>query len=261
MKINTDGYNVYYDITPAKEHTVVILQGWGTTRQAYRSAVEALKDEYMVVSLDLPGFGDSDEPREAWGVNDYVVFLRKFLNALNITKASFVGHSYGGRMMIRLASDKAANKAAGLELEKLCFIDSAGIKPTKSFTKRFKEKRYKFFKKLFTSRASRFFYADLPDEWMKRQGSEDYRNASPVMKQCLVKAVNEDLSELLPLIDNETLLIWGDKDTATPLSDGMKFKELIKGSSLSVLQGAGHYSFIDRPAEFKSLIQTFFIRG
>ena len=39
------------------------------------------------------------------------------------------------------------------------------------------------------------------------------------MRQILVNVVNEDLTPLLSNIKNETLLIWGDKDDATPMQD------------------------------------------
>lgn len=66
------------------------------------------------------------------------------------------------------------------------------------------------------------------------------------MRQVLVKVVNEDLEPLLSNIQQETLLIWGDKDTATPLSDGQKMEKLIKNSGLVTVKGAGHYSYLEQ---------------
>ena len=91
----------------------------------------------------------------------------------------------------------------------------------------------------------------------KKFGSADYAAASPVMRGCLVKAVNEDLEPLLSGINAETLLIWGDKDTATPLSDAKKMEKQIKGSGLVVFSGAGHYSFLEQPYLFARVIKSF----
>lgn len=100
-------------------------------------------------------------------------------------------------------------------------------------------------------------FPDALNRFQKKFGSADYAAASPVMRGSLVKAVNEDLEPLLPQITAETLLIWGDKDTATPLSDGRKMEKQIKGSGLVVFSGAGHYSFLEQPYLFAKVIKSF----
>lgn len=256
MVIQIDGYNVNYNISvcsAAPDRYAVILQGWGTTMKVYDSVVSAITHKYTVVTLDLPGFGESTEPREAWSVSDYTDFFIRFLEALGIKSCTLIGHSYGGRMIITLAS----RGNCPVTLEKLVLVDSAGILPKKTFSKKVKVARYKILKKLAGLKIAKLLFGNLIDDWKSRQGSEDYRNASPVMRQCLVKAVNEDLTERLPSIKQETLLIWGDKDTATPLSDGQKMDELIPNSGLAVIQGAGHYSFLEQPVVFKNIINAF----
>ena len=79
-----------------------------------------------------------------------------------------------------------------------------------------------------------------------------------MMKKCMVMAVNEDLTELLPKIKQETLLIWGDKDTATPIGDAKIMDEKIPDSGLAVIQGAGHFSFLEKPAVFRGIMKSYF---
>ena len=90
-----------------------------------------------------------------------------------------------------------------------------------------------------------------------KYGSADYRKASPLMKQILVKTVNEDLTELLQNIDRPTLLIWGDLDTATPLSDAKLMEEKIPDAGLVVLKNTGHYSFLEDFYTFSRVIDVF----
>lgn len=253
VQIEIDGYNIHYNIKGDGKKSVIILQGWGTKSEIYNVIADALCDRYRVVSFDLPGFGDSTEPREAWGVGDYKNFAVKFAKALGIDSAVLIGHSFGGRIIIKLASEKDP----GLDIEKIVLIDSAGIVNPKSFKTKLKIARYKVLKKLAGLKISEFFFGQAIEEWKKRQGSDDYRNASPIMKQCLVKAVNENLSGLLPLIDRETLLIWGDRDTATPLSDGKTMEKKIPGAGLAVIPGTGHFSFLENPELFKKIINAF----
>ena len=82
-----------------------------------------------------------------------------------------------------------------------------------------------------------------------------------MMKKCMVMAVNEDLTECLPKIKQETLLIWGDKDTATPISDAKLMEEKIPDAGLAVISGAGHFSFLEQPAVFRSIMRSYFKIG
>ncbi|HHW95489.1 MAG TPA: alpha/beta hydrolase [Mogibacterium sp.] len=255
MNIQIDGYNIKYKITGEEnEKTAVILQGWGTELGMYDSVANAINSEYRVVQFDLPGFGASDEPKEAWSVEEYSNFFCKFMQALEIKETSLIGHSYGGRMIIRLST----RENLPFEIKKIVLIDSAGIMPKRSAAQKMRIFRYKILKKILLNKVVHYLFEEVIDDWKSRQGSEDYRNASPVMRQCLVKAVNEDLTHLLPMVKHETLLVWGDLDQDTPIEDARLMEKLIPNSGLAVLEGTGHYSFLEQPAVFARIMKTFF---
>ncbi len=233
---------------------MVMLQGWGTDLGVYDSVADAINEKYTFVQFDFPGFGGSDEPREAWNVDAYADFFCKFMEALGIKKATLIGHSYGGRVIIKLA----ARESLPFEITNIVLIDSAGVLPKRSFAQKMKIRRYKVLKRILNLKLIYALFPEVIDEWRSRQGSADYRNATPIMRQCLVMAVNEDLTELLPKIKQDTLLIWGDKDTATPISDGKLMEERIPNSGLAVLQGTGHFSFLEQPAVFRNIMRSYF---
>ena len=257
MNIEVDGYNICYKITgPGTEadNTVVLLQGWGTDLGVYDSVADAINDKYRFIQFDLPGFGGSDEPREAWNVDAYADFFCKFMEALGIGEASLIGHSYGGRIIIKLAG----RESIPFKIKNIVLIDSAGIMPVRSFKQKLNIKKYKIIKKIVSVKLIYALFPELIDDWRSSQGSADYRNASPMMRQCMVMAVNEDLTDLLERIKQDTLLIWGDKDTATPISDAKKMEEKIKGSGLCILEGCGHFSFLEKPVQFRSIMRSYF---
>lgn len=257
MNIVVDGYNICYKMTGEGEETVVMLQGWGTDLGVYDSIAGILSEKYTFVQFDFPGFGGSDEPREPWNVDAYADFFCKFMDALKIKRATLMGHSYGGRVIIKLA----AREQLPFEIDRIVLIDSAGIVPEKSFWQKMKIKRYKLLKKVLNLKVIYALFPELIDDWRSRQGSADYRNATPMMRQCLVMAVNEDLRHLLPKIKQDTLLVWGDLDTATPLSDGKLMEELIPGAGLAVIEGTGHYSFLEKPTVFRNIMRAYFGMG
>ena len=252
----TDGLKIAYDITGLSEENApvaVILQGWGTSYRLYDSVAGLIGDRFKVVRFDLPGFGDSEEPSEPWDVSGYANFTVRFLESLGITEAMFIGHSYGGRIIIRMASDDSLK----IGITRIILIDSAGILPARTPAQIRKQKRYKLLKKLFDNKLIYFLFDEIIDDWKNRQGSEDYRRATPVMRTTLVKAVNEDLTPLLPKIRQDTLLVWGENDTATPIRDAHIMEENIPNSGLAVIPGTGHFSYAENPALFAQIINAY----
>ena len=79
-----------------------------------------------------------------------------------------------------------------------------------------------------------------------------------MMRQCLVKVVNEDLTDLIHNINVPTLLIWGEKDDAVPLSDGRLMEKLIPDAGLVVFEGCGHYAFLEQGVRFCRILDSFF---
>lgn len=253
MFLKVMNFDIAYQVTGDGPETVVILQGWGTSYHAYDSITEILKSRYRVVQFDFPGFGDSTEPSEGWSVNDYTAFFIELMQTLNIERAVLLGHSFGGRVILKLTG----YASLPFSIEKIVMVDSAGIMPKRSFRQKLRTRCYKLLKKLFGFKLVYKLFPDFIDAWRRRQGSEDYRNASPVMRQTLVKAVNEDLTELLPGVQPECLLIWGANDTATPVSDGKKMEQMMPNAGLAVIQNAGHFSFIDQPGVFRRILEIY----
>ena len=89
-----------------------------------------------------------------------------------------------------------------------------------------------------------------------RYGSADYRGASPLMRQTLIKVVNEDLLACAARVTAPTILVWGDADQATPLWMGRKLEETIPDAALIVHEGAGHYAYLDFPDKTAAIIDA-----
>ena len=256
MEITVDGKNIRYKVTGNGEKTAVILQGWGTDMKLYDSIAADISDEYRVIQFNLPGFSDSDEPSEAWGIEEFAAWFVHFMQALDIRKATLIGHSFGGRIMIWLGS-MSKDELSTFDIEKLVLVDAAGIQREKTPKQKRSIRRYHFKRALFHFGPIYWFFKDAVDIWQGQQGSADYRNSSPMMKKCMVKAVNDDLTYRLPDIPYKTCLIWGDQDTATPLADGQDMERLMPDAKLHVLEGTDHFSFLRKPGEFKEILRSF----
>ena len=256
MDINGSDINYKISGPEGADNTFVILQGWGTGMELYDSVAAAVNDTCKVVQFDMPGFGASDEPPEAWNVDAYADFFCRFMEELGIKKAVLFGHSYGGRVIIKLAARSAVGDLP-FEIEKIVLADSAGVMPERTASQKIKVGLYKLKRNLLKSRLIYPLFPEVIDYWMSKQGSDDYRAASPMMKKCLVMAVNEDLQHLMPSVKQQTLLVWGDLDTDTPISDARKMEQKMPNAALVVLEGTGHFSFLYKPVEFRNILRAF----
>jgi len=232
---------------------IVLLHGWGSNIKLFSNLIDLLSKKYTVVAMDMPGFGESQEPPSAWCVDDYVDFVIKFLADYDAKQVMLLGHSFGGRVIIKLNS----RKDLPFTVSKVILVDSAGILPPKSNKKSWRTRKYKMGKAFLSTKIMRKIAPNALEKLRVKYGSADYVAASPLMRQVLVKVVNEDLEPLLPNIKCPTLLIWGVNDTATPLSDGEKMEKLIPDAGLVKLENAGHYSFLEQQFLFNRVMCSF----
>lgn len=246
-----DGLNINY-ICEGEGDLVLLLHGWGSNITLFQNTVNLLSQKYKVIAPDMPGFGESDEPKEPWDVDRYVDFVLEFLKDYQFEKITLLGHSFGGRVIIKLCS-----RQLPFEIEKVILVDSAGVKPEKTTAQKIKQSTYKMTKKIFASAAVQKMFPDALENLRRKNGSADYNAASPIMRQTLVKVVNEDLCDLMPNVKCPALLIWGKNDDATPLSDGQLMEKLMPEAALVAFDNAGHYSFLDQQVQFTRVMASF----
>lgn len=248
LNITIEGVNVNYSVSGSGRH-VLLLHGWRANLQSLGFIQESLSKHFKVYAIDFPGFGISGEPPVPWGTEEYARFVGKFIEALGIEDPIILGHSHGGRTAIRYASEHPVRK--------LVLVDSAGVKPKRSAKYYIRVYTYKAAKHMLGLPILRRHKERLLTKFKARLGSADYSSVSPLMQQTMVRLVNDDLTPYMPKIQAPTLLIWGENDTATPLSDGRLMEKLIPNAGLAVLKNASHWSFVDKPREFLIILHHF----
>lgn len=244
--IEIDNLKIAYQVEGSGT-PVILLHGWGAEANTFSYVFDRLSNTYQIYALDLPGFGLSEIPPNAWDASDYAKLIGTFYSNLNINKAHLIGHSYGGRISIVLAAEQPE------KVDKLILVDSAGIIPPRTM---------KYYYRISLAKIGRLIRKcgtlgkRLADNIANRVGSSDYKQAGP-MRATMVKSVNQNLQPLLPNIQATTLLIWGENDTDTPISFGKIMQDEIPNAELVILKGAGHFSFLDKPKEFCQSVETF----
>ncbi len=247
---NKIAYNRFGD----GEELLVIFHGWGCNKEMFTPIAEHLSRKYTVVACDMPGCGESPEPPRPYSVSDYAELFIKFIDFLGFKSVSLMGHSYGGRIIIKIFS----LGDLPFKIKRVCLVDAAGIKPKKSIGQKLSLLCYKGGRRVLSLPPFKKLFPNAIDNWRKKRGSADFNNASEIMKKTLVLAVNEDLTNCLKNIDCPTLLFWGDKDDATPLSDAKIMEKKIPDAGLVVLEGGSHFSFLENTPFFLRVADSFF---
>lgn len=250
--IKVDNIPVNY-IDEGTGDAILLLHGWGSNITLFEGIIKVLSPHHRVIALDMPGFGKTPEPPQAWCVDNYVDFVMKFMEVLELKEVSVIVHSFGGRVLFKMN----ARKNLPYKIHKAVLIDSAGIMPKKTWKQKASLRIYKAACYVMSTKILHFLYPDAVEDMRKKRGSADYNNATPTMRATLVKVVNEDLTPLISALKCPTLLIWGDTDTATPIADAKTMERLIEDAGLVVCEGAGHYSFLEQPVKVHSALQNF----
>jgi len=252
MKTTIDGLSInIQQYGEQGKPKLLFLHGWGANLKSFNYLYKYFSQNYYITGFDFPGFGDSDEPKEPWGVPEYAAFTKKLIDMFELGDAVMLAHSFGGRVLIYLAGNNLISPP------KMVFMDAAGIRPKRGLDYYLRVYTYKAIKKIASLALVDKLFKEEMEAIKSKFGSDDYKNSSGIIRQIFVKTVNLDLTGYLSKIQTNTLLIWGENDDATPLSDGRLMEKLIPNSGLVVLKNAGHFSFLDKPFETNAIIESF----
>lgn len=216
-----------YGVAPGN---VLALHGWARDRTDFSSTLPGLD----ALALDLPGFGTTAPPETGWSTAEYAEALAPLLAELD--RPVIVGHSFGGRVASHLAATNPSLIRGVVFTGTPLLRTVSATKPALSFR---------------VARAlagRRLFPASRLEAARRKRGSPDYLAAVGVMREVLVKAVNEDYSPQLSLMAAASVpvrFVCGEGDTAAPVEMSMRAAELVGAPAPTVVAGSAH--LLDAP--------------
>jgi len=205
---------------------LLILHGWAYDTEKWKPFLKLLEEKGIDFELlKIPGL--TSLLNEAWTLDDYVTWLESVVSGQK--SVVLMGHSNGGRICL------AYTLKYPKKVSKLILIDSAGIyhNEISLWLKRIAFKNLARFKKI-------AYNAVLKNILYKLAREDDYNKAAPNMKKTMQNLIESDLSLKLKEINTPTLIVWGEHDTTTPLSDGKFMRKEIKNSDFKIIKGARH---------------------
>jgi pimeloyl-ACP methyl ester carboxylesterase len=257
-------------VEKGKGSPVILIHGLGASLEWWQLNIDRLSEGYRVIALDFLGFGLSAKPSTAFGLELASEFMRSFLDALALPHASLVGNSLGGLIALYAASRMPER------VDKLVLVDNAGLGQKLSLLLRLGSVwpvgelalslRNRLTVRAFLSRLvhdSKKVPPQLIDCVLMMFGLPQ---SAKVCLQVLRTGVNLKgikkeirclLQEAASSLPHETLIIWGAEDRITPLSQAHVGKELIRNSSLRVIENCGHIPQVECPEEFNQAVLDF----
>jgi pimeloyl-ACP methyl ester carboxylesterase len=233
--------------------TIILLHGWGGSLKSLTPLQDELikSNEYRVFNIEWPGFGKSPIIHKSAKIKDYESLLLEFISEHNIAKPILVGHSFGGKVAMALAINNPNI------LDKLILINSSGLKPKNSLKKTLLFLPTKAFGAFFKLPLLKFIKKPIRKLYYKLIVRESDYLISEDLEITMKNILSENLDESVSKIQVQTLLIWGEKDTQTPLWMGKKLASEIPNSKLEVIKDAKHGLPLNQPEIVSTLILLF----
>ncbi len=227
---------------------LIFLHGWKQDRHTWDGVIDHLKNDFTCWTLDLPGFGQNPRPKNTWSPADYAKWVGEFITEHKIKDPIIIGHSFGGRVALFLASNDLKLKIKNLKL--VLYATPGFREPLPRFTNMAGA----------LARATKTWLPihklPLVKQVRERLQSRDFKEAD-TMQDIFLAAIEYDLSDAMSKIDSEVLLLWGEDDTEVPLKIGEAMHHAIPHSVLKTMPNAGHFAHLQNPSLFAGIIRSF----
>lgn len=238
MDVQIQGKNIHYEAL-GKGRPLLLVHGWGGSAQSLEKLATILSADFQTIVVDLPGFGTSDNPDPTWGVEEYANLLAKLIENLKLKNVIYFGHSFGGSLGVQLAVTKPKL------IDTLILCAASYHRTGHSSSAARKLKRILPIPAPLKRLAYRIFFPK----------SELYK--LPALESNFRRIVTTDLTQELSQIAQNTLILWGARDTYTPVENARAAKELIKNSTLKVFDDLGHGLPLYQPELVAAEIENF----
>ncbi len=212
---------------------VLLVHGWGDSKESFDFLENTFAKKYTIIALDLPGFGSTGVPKEAYDLTKYAYFMKEFLEKLGVSELyGIVGHSNGGAIALKALSLDILNPS------KLVLLASAGVRRKKSLSKKLLQ---------IVVKVGKYPLLIAPEPIRKRLRAQLYKSigsdflVAEHMQESFKLLVNEDILGQIAEIETDTLLIYGSEDRSTPARDGEAINSALKNSEIVIIPGAGHF--------------------
>ncbi|MGB9802371.1 alpha/beta fold hydrolase [Desulfofundulus sp.] len=227
------------------QQTILFIHGAGGSHRHWLHQINGLKEEYLVLAVDLPGHGSS-HGKAYDKIGNYREFIYAFAEKLIGHPFFLAGHSMGGAITLDFARCYP-DRLAGMIL----IGTGARLRVLPALLETFEKGHY--FKEL-----SKMAYGKDAPPYLLEAAKREMESVPPSVYLADFTACNSfDLIDALPSIDVPTMVIAADQDLLTPVKYGQYLQQKLPRAQLEVIRGAGHMMMLERPGELNAIIKRF----
>ncbi|WP_075485925.1 alpha/beta fold hydrolase [Candidatus Pelagibacter communis] len=246
--------NIYVEDV-GKGFPLVFVHGYLGSSEMWNFQKEFFSKHYRVIIPALPGFGESHNVKSLDSINKMARQVIDLLDQKNIDKFNLIGHSMGGMIVQEIT------KLIGDKVNKLVCFATGSIGEIPGRFETIDETREKLKKD-----GIEFSFSRVPKKWfVKGDKDKNYYLCKNAVKDVSLETADNALlamknwrgKEDLKNIKNETLIIWGDKDTSYNFDQVDTLKKNIKNSRLEIFKDCAHNVHLEQPDQFNNLVQKF----
>jgi pimeloyl-ACP methyl ester carboxylesterase len=256
--ITVQDLSIHYEIE-GNGDPIIILHGMGNNSQSWKKQLAGLSENHTVISWDAPGYGKSSDPKEEFTeFGQFADILKGFIEGLNYKSVTLLGHSMGSaialdycyrfpEMVDRLIISDATRGSAALSVEenqkKLAarLNNIQTLDPKEIANQRVKE-----------------LLSPNPDPEVKKEAERIMSQVRPMGYRSVAYCLfHLDQMNILPSITTQTLVICGELDKVTPVSESQTFHNQLKNSELVIITGTGHLCYQEDPISFNKIVLEF----
>lgn len=256
MEIQSHGTTVHYERYGTGKRRVVLLHGWGCSTELTKPIGDQLAEDMEVLLIDFPAHGQSGRPPMPWGVPEFAACTLEVLRKLDFLPCAVIAHSFGARVAIYLAAEDPTL------FTKLILTGAAGVKKPATPESSKRTQQYKRLKKVVEAARGLKVFGSLPDKaedaLRRKYGSADYNALDAEMRKTFVKVISLDLTDRLSSVKQPTLLVFGDKDTETPMWMAQVMEKHIPDAGLVTFEGGTHFAYLEQAGRFCAIAKHFF---
>jgi pimeloyl-ACP methyl ester carboxylesterase len=267
--VNVDGARIHFqEFGNAGDPPVVLIHGYTASTYVWRSVAPMLADAgFHVVALDLLGFGFSEKPRWFdYSIDSQARMVSRFMDRIGVGRAVVVGSSYGGAVASTLALDYServeklvlVDAVANDNLRqhpilKICSVPGVGeaLTPFLADTKAFH--RHRMYQTLSPANHGLISQERVDAIVRPLAAADAHHSLLATSRNWHANRITYDAH----LINQPTLIIWGEDDRVIPITDGYTLHDRILHSRLVILKNCGHVPMEEKSDLFAELVTEF----
>ncbi len=253
------GFRIHY-LEAGRGEPVVLLHGMGGEGARWMPTIKGLASDFRIISPDQIGFGQSDKPLTTYHTGVFGGFLAGFMKAIAVPRATVIGQSMGAGVALHLAVHHPEM------VERLVLVNGVGFRtasdpppPPPNWRDRQManagtlEESRAYLEKIYFNRSL------VTDQLVEQNLILRLRSAYTIesMQTANSRGLGGVTEEEVRGIKAPTLLVWGINDPLSPVANAEKLHAVIKGSRKALIEGAGHFPFLEHPEKFNQIVLEF----